>query len=671
MDPFRDELERALAPLYVIERELGGGGMSRVFLATELSLARKVVIKVLPPELAAGVNSDRFRREIQLAAQLHHPHIVPLLSAGEAVQALYYTMPYIEGESLRARLRRQGKLPVRDVVRILHDVIDALAYAHERGIIHRDIKPDNILTMGAHGLVTDFGVAKALTAALPITGATTAGIAIGTPAYMAPEQLAADPSADHRIDIYAVGLLAYELLTGESPFSGPSPAATMAAQLTRTPEPLHLVVSDVPPGLSSVIMRCLEKSPENRPETAAALLDDLDAVTTPQGAVLAFGTSGAMGPGSGAASLAAIAEAPTVPIAPPGTRAPPATRWWTGRPLAIIAAMFIAALAFVAWITSRPLRERAVVMAPPSATSNAFPLDTFRGKRTDLADVTLRTGKKGATSPRGSIVLSHAESVAIANAIRKQMEPAAPPAASASGAGPAPTALTAPMVTVVQAVKAESLAAVFQRTITDSLRLAMAQLERARLGMRNFDPRLDPRVMIRESMKGMPGAAPTIATEVAPILAPPTSGKQRIVVLPFRNGTSNRALADLSAPMADALRTELVLRKMFDVVDAKTTSDAAATSRDAVALGWTLRADLVLTGLYRMRNDSLVLQLLITDVRRGRVVTGVMSPATTLEEPMRPIGSLADHAVGAIVREGRMEKLIVPPAPPMPPVVRP
>ncbi|HJR62604.1 MAG TPA: serine/threonine-protein kinase, partial [Gemmatimonadaceae bacterium] len=284
--PFFDQLQGSLAPSYTLERELAGGGMSRVFVATEKALARKVVIKVLPPELGAGVNVDRFRREIQLAAQLHHPHIVPLLSAGEHGHLLYYTMPFIEGSSLRSTLRREGKLSVRDVVRVLHDVVDALAYAHARGIIHRDIKPDNILVLGAHALVTDFGVAKALSAALPQVGTTTAGMAIGTPAYMAPEQLAGDPAADHRLDIYAVGLLAYELLTGESPFTGTSPQAIMAAQLTRLPEPLHQLRPDVPPELSAIIMRCLAKSPDERPQSADGLLNELDAVTTPHGALL-------------------------------------------------------------------------------------------------------------------------------------------------------------------------------------------------------------------------------------------------------------------------------------------------------------------------------------------------------------------------------------------------
>src|SRR5690606_19690568 len=237
---------------FQIDRELTGGGMSRVFVASERALGRGVVIKVLPPELSAGINHERFRREIQLAAQLSHPYIVPLLHAGESGELLWFTMPYIAGESLRTRLTDEGPLPVDEVVRLLRDVVEALAYAHSRGVIHRDIKPANILSDGSHALITDFGVAKALGASLPLTGVaghTTSGMAIGTPAYMAPEQLAADPSADHRVDLYAVGLVAYELLTGASPFAAPSPTATMTAQLTRVPRSLNELRDDVPPAL--------------------------------------------------------------------------------------------------------------------------------------------------------------------------------------------------------------------------------------------------------------------------------------------------------------------------------------------------------------------------------------------------------------------------------------
>lgn len=280
---FDSNLRAAVEGAYVLERELLGGGMSRVFLATERSLNRKVVIKVLPPELAAGVNRERFRREIQMAAQLQHPHIVPLYSAGEHGELLFYTMPFIEGESLKHAIEHGAAFTPREVAGILHDVVDALAYAHARGVIHRDIKPGNVLRSGVHAVVTDFGVAKAIKASLPAAGVTTSGMAIGTPAYMAPEQLAGDPAADHRVDLYAVGLLAYELLTGVAPFAGASPQATMAAQLTQEPAPIESKRQDVPPALLSLIKRCLAKAPEARPQSATLLLAELEAIVLSSG----------------------------------------------------------------------------------------------------------------------------------------------------------------------------------------------------------------------------------------------------------------------------------------------------------------------------------------------------------------------------------------------------
>ncbi len=293
-DPLLDDLKAALGAAYEIERELTGGGMSRVFVAREEALGREVVIKVLPRELAAGVNRERFRREVQLAARLSHPYIVPLLHAGEAGELLWFTMPFIPGESLRHRLESTGPLPVRDAVQMLRDVVEALAYAHARGVVHRDIKPANILSDGQHGVVTDFGVAKALHAALPtgIAGHTTSGMAIGTPAYMAPEQLAADPAADHRVDIYAVGLLAYELMIGVSPFTASSPTETMTAQLTRTPESLHILRPEVPQALSVLIAHCLAKNPNDRPADAQAVLTELNRISGAMAAVAHRETSG-------------------------------------------------------------------------------------------------------------------------------------------------------------------------------------------------------------------------------------------------------------------------------------------------------------------------------------------------------------------------------------------
>ncbi len=275
----RDQLQQVLGDTYRLERELPGG-MSRVFVAEEIALARKVVIKVMPPETAAAVNIARFRREIQLAASLQHPHIVPLLSAGSRGDLLYYVMPLIEGESLRAKLVKSGELPVSDVAWILRDSAMALAYAHSHGVVHRDIKPDNILLTGKFAVVADFGVAKAVSEATSESNITSAGVALGTPTYMAPEQASADPNTDHRADIYALGVVGYELLTGSPPFGGTSPQMILAAHVTRTPEHVTKQRSSVPPALASIIMRCLEKKPADRWQTADELAQHLAAVAS-------------------------------------------------------------------------------------------------------------------------------------------------------------------------------------------------------------------------------------------------------------------------------------------------------------------------------------------------------------------------------------------------------
>jgi eukaryotic-like serine/threonine-protein kinase len=281
----RDELEASLGELYSIEQELGGGGMSRVFLAKEKSLGRRVVVKVLPKELTGGVNVDRFRREIVLAAQLQHPHISGLLSTGEVAGVPYYTMPYEEGRSLRAHLRDHGPLPIGEVVGLLGDVAKALGFAHERGVIHRDIKPDNILVCGGAGVVTDFGIAKAVSEAKDqpppqATGEslTQIGMSVGTPTYMAPEQAAADPDVDHRADIYSFGITAYEMLTGRPPFCDSSPRKLLAAHLTETPEPVVAKRPDTPPALAALVMACLAKEPAERPQNAKELARMLEVV---------------------------------------------------------------------------------------------------------------------------------------------------------------------------------------------------------------------------------------------------------------------------------------------------------------------------------------------------------------------------------------------------------
>jgi serine/threonine-protein kinase len=253
--------------------------MSRVFAAEDLTLGRTVVIKVLHPELAAGVNADRFKREVQVSARLQHPHIVPVLAAGEVNGLPYYVMPFVKGESLRSRLAH-GPLATSDVVSIVTDVAKALGCAHEEGIVHRDIKPDNILVTGGAAVVADFGIAKALSTARadsPADGLTSLGMSLGTPAYMAPEQVAGDPNVDSRADLYSLGCVAYELLTGQAPFAGKSPQQTLAAHVVERPVPIRDVRPDVPPALAAVVMQCLEKEPANRPQSASDVVEQLEA----------------------------------------------------------------------------------------------------------------------------------------------------------------------------------------------------------------------------------------------------------------------------------------------------------------------------------------------------------------------------------------------------------
>ncbi len=275
-------LQNALGTDYSIEGELGGGGMSRVFIARDNALHRRVVIKVLTPDLAAMVSTERFEREVLIAAGLQHPNIVPILSAGHADDMPFFVMPFVEGESLRNRLKLTGKLAVKDAVNILRDVGRALAFAHDRGIVHRDIKPDNILLSAGVAMLADFGVAKAVSSAQQLTptegnhGLTRIGTSLGTPSYMAPEQAAADEATDHRADIYALGITAFEMLAGNPPFSAPSATALMAAHLTETPVRIQTVRTDVPDWLDELVAQCLAKDPSDRPATADDLVERLE-----------------------------------------------------------------------------------------------------------------------------------------------------------------------------------------------------------------------------------------------------------------------------------------------------------------------------------------------------------------------------------------------------------
>jgi eukaryotic-like serine/threonine-protein kinase len=288
----RARLQEHLGAAFQIERELGGGGMSRVFVATEVRLNRRVAIKVLTPELAQGLNAERFEREILMAASLQQANIVPLLSAGDFDGLPYFTMPFIEGESLRQRAGGR-QMPIAQVVAVLRDVARALEYAHARGIVHRDIKPDNVLLSGATAVVTDFGIAKALSASRGDGTAsgtlTSVGTSIGTPSYMAPEQVAGDPNIDHRVDLYALGCLAFELLAGEPPFGTRTPQKVLAAHLSESPRAVETVRSDCPPALALLVSRLLEKDPADRIGSASEVLralDDVGASTSAPSAIL-------------------------------------------------------------------------------------------------------------------------------------------------------------------------------------------------------------------------------------------------------------------------------------------------------------------------------------------------------------------------------------------------
>ena len=285
------EMPELFAERYQVVREVGRGGMAVVYLARDLKHGRDVAVKVVRPELAAALGNSRFLREIRIAARLRHPNIVPLYDSGEhstsrdavgrAAPVLYYVMPYEPGRSLRERLAEAGPLPVADVLLILRDVCDALAHAHRHGIVHRDIKPGNVLLSGKHAMIADFGVAHAVSEAWEDVSAATPGLAVGTPAYMAPEQAANDPGVDHRADLYAVGVLAYELLEGHPPYDG---AAGPHSGASRTPDESivpSFARTDVPESLTDLIARCLARRPADRWQSADELLAQLSTIAGP------------------------------------------------------------------------------------------------------------------------------------------------------------------------------------------------------------------------------------------------------------------------------------------------------------------------------------------------------------------------------------------------------
>src|SRR5687767_7379753 len=288
MESIPANIRARLGEQYDFERELVGGGMARVFLAEDRELQRKVVVKVLPADLAAGVSATRFRSEILTVAKLQHPHIVGILTAGEVDGIPYFVMPYVDGESLAVHLKRTGPSTVREAVAVFRDAARALAFAHANGVVHRDIKPGNILLAAGSATVTDFGVAKALSSAMrsgphPDRHITDTGVSLGTLLYMAPEQAASDPNIDGRADIYSLGITIYEMLAGAAPFAGMSPREMLTARLTQRPPALSSIRNDVPSRLEALIARCLEADPAKRPRNAQEVVEWLESADVSSG----------------------------------------------------------------------------------------------------------------------------------------------------------------------------------------------------------------------------------------------------------------------------------------------------------------------------------------------------------------------------------------------------
>jgi serine/threonine-protein kinase len=269
MPALLDRIRSALGTRYLIERELGRGGMATVYLARDQKHGRPVAVKVLRPELASSIGPERFLREIQMAARLTHPHILPLHDSGEVEGLLYYVMPYIEGESLRDHLQREHRVDLDQALELGREVADALDYAHQHGVVHRDIKPENILIANGHAVVADFGIARAVSSGAELL--TEAGSAVGTPMYMSPEQVEGDPDLDGRSDIYSLGCVLFEALTGVPPFQGRSAQAILVRRLTESPPALRTLNPEIPAAVEAAVARALSREPADRFATAAGL----------------------------------------------------------------------------------------------------------------------------------------------------------------------------------------------------------------------------------------------------------------------------------------------------------------------------------------------------------------------------------------------------------------
>ena len=353
MEDIPARLADALASRYRIDREIGAGGAATVYLADDLKHDRRVALKVLRPEVAEALGASRFEDEIRIAARLHHPHILAVHDSGEADGYLYYVMPYVDGRSLRDRINDGPRMSPAQVARVLLQVADALAHAHAAGIVHRDIKPENILMAGKHVAVTDFGIAKAISDADNRKSTTSTGLALGTPAYMAPEQATADPNLDHRADLYALGVVGYEMLSGHPPFSGTA-QEILAAHTVKPPQPLSQLRPDIPPALSAVIMRLIAKSPGDRLPNAEAVMAQLEPLT---------GTSSQ----DGITPTVAVPVAVTPTVAAPVAAAPSE---WSRRSkwIAVVAAAAVLAGLGIGWSFWRG-PARAPVSLPVAETT--------------------------------------------------------------------------------------------------------------------------------------------------------------------------------------------------------------------------------------------------------------------------------------------------------------
>src|SRR3954447_26101965 len=381
-----DLLAAALADRYRVERELGRGGMATVYLAHDLRHDRPVALKVLRPELAASLGPERFLQEIRIAARLRHPHILPVHDSGETASRLWYTMPYVEGESLRQLLARERQLPVERAVRIATQVLGALGYAHAHGVIHRDIKPENILLESDQAVVADFGVARAISAAGE-DRLTETGLALGTPAYMSPEQATASRDLDGRSDLYALGCVLYEMLAGQPPFVGATAQQLLARHAIDPVPPLRTVRDTVPESVERSVIRALAKVPADRFPTAAAFSEALtsprDTVVTPSGV------------SSGPPARAAASPAPPVP---------PHRRHWAFA-LAAGAVGLALAAGYLWWPRPKPALDPNLVAVLPFRVRGAAPaLGYLREGMIDLVAARL-TGEGGAraTDP-GSVM---------------------------------------------------------------------------------------------------------------------------------------------------------------------------------------------------------------------------------------------------------------------------